>query len=85
METLSANNSLPSLWTAKFDPKTVRVEQPDLNEPPSDVFLRSILQRKHQPIVTPFNFKVQVHGVFSVPELWKAKMVSFLKSRYNFF
>ena len=76
MSTLSANNSLPSLWTPQFDPKAVKVEVPVLNEPASDTFLRSILQRKHQPIAEPFNFKLQVHGVFSVPELWKAKMVS---------
>ena len=76
MSTLSANNSLPSLWTPQFDPKQVKVEVPDLREPASDTFLRSILQRKHQPLQAPFNLKVQVHGLFSVPEVWKAKMVS---------
>lgn len=81
MSTLSANNSLPSLWTPQFDPKAVKVEVPELSEPASETFLRSILQRKHQPITEPFKFKVQVHGIYSVPELWKAKIVSFCPSR----
>ena len=76
MSTLSANNSLPSLWTPQFDPRAVKVELPELAEPPSDTFLRSILQRKHQPLSAAFNLKVHVHGIYSVPELWKAKMVS---------
>lgn len=49
---------------------------PELAEPPSDTFLRSILQRKHQPLSSTFNLKVHMHGIYSVPELWKAKMVS---------
>ena len=76
MSTLSANNSLPSLWTPQFDPRAVKVELPELAEPPSDTFLRSILQRKHQPLSSTFSLKVQVHGIYSVPEVWKAKMVS---------
>ena len=76
MSSLSANNSIPSLWTPSFDPKAVKVDLPDLSEPKSDIFLRSILQRKHQPLKEPLNMKVQVHGIFSVPEMWKAKMVS---------
>ena len=82
MSSLSANNSLPSLWTPQFDPKQVKVELPELADPPSDIFLRSVLQRKHQPIKDQFNVKVQIHGIFSVPELWKAKMVS--ESSYTF-
>lgn len=81
MSSLSANNSLPSLWSPQFDPKNVKVELPVLNEPASENFLRSILQRKHQPLQTPLNMKVQVHGIYSVPEVWKAKMVS---SGYSF-
>ena len=43
MSSLSANNSLPSLWSPQFDTKNVKVELPELTEPSSEAFLRSIL------------------------------------------
>ena len=52
------------------------MEVPELQEPPTNLFLRSILQRKAQPLTEPLKLNVQVHGIYSVPELWKSKMVS---------
>mmetsp|Transcript_6930 Transcript_6930/g.8301 ORF Transcript_6930/g.8301 Transcript_6930/m.8301 type:complete len:260 (-) Transcript_6930:2418-3197(-) len=57
---------------------------PELSEPPSDLFLRSVLQRKHQPITEQFNMKVQVHGIFSAPEVWKAKMDDPTEANYSY-
>ena len=71
---------MPSLWTPQFDPAGLKVQLPDLEEPKTDLFLRSVLQRKHQPIGTPFNMKVEFHGLFAVPEQWKAKVVSIHRS-----
>ena len=72
---------MPSLWTPQFDPTQHKVELPDLEEPKTDHFLRSVLQRKHQPLGTPLNLKLEFHGLFAAPEQWKAKVVSIVAPR----
>ena len=76
MSTISNVASLPSIWTPIFDIAQHRVDLPGQQEPRSDVFLRSVLQRKHQPMSGPLNMKTEFHGLFAVPEQWKAKAVS---------
>ena len=76
MSVISNQASVPSLWTPIFDVAQHRVALPDLQEPKTDVFLRSVLQRKHQPFSGPLNLKTEFHGLFAVPEQWKAKAVS---------
>ena len=77
MTSLSAAPSMPSLWRPDFDPNEVKVQLPLIEEPKSAYLLRSILTRKHQPIQEAIKMKVEVTGVFAVPELWKNKMVRF--------
>ena len=76
MSAMSGVASVPSLWTPQFDIGAHKVELDEPREPKSDQFLRSVLQRKHQPMQGPLNIKVEFHGLFSVPEQWKAKAVS---------
>ena len=76
MSSLSQANSLPSLWTPQFDTKQIKVEVPELQEPASDLFLRSILQRKHQKFGDEVKMNMEIHGIYSIPELWKNKVVS---------
>jgi len=52
----------------------MRVELPPLEEPSSEVFLRSLLQRKYQPLAESITLRAEVHGVYSIPDTWRAKM-----------
>jgi hypothetical protein len=76
--TMNSQNtqSIPSLWTSQFDIKNFRVYLPTLQEPKSDQFLKSVLQRKFQPFRGPVEMKVEFDGCFSLPDSWKSKMVS---------
>jgi len=74
---------VPSLWTPQFDPTQHKVELPDLEEPKTDHFLRSVLQRKHQPLSTPLNLQLEFHGLFAVPEQWKAKVDDPAEAAYS--
>jgi hypothetical protein len=72
--------SVPSVWTANFNIKSVKVSQPELAQPASDALLRSMLQRKYSPLdaATGIKLNMECHGIYSIPDYLKAKMVSFI-------
>jgi len=53
----------------------LRYNAPAIEEPPSEVFLRSLLQRKYQPLPESISLKAEFHGVYSIPDQWKSKIV----------
>jgi hypothetical protein len=53
----------------------MQVELPSLEEPSSEVFLRSLLQRKYQPLAESITLRTEVHGIYSIPDQWRAKVV----------
>jgi hypothetical protein len=67
---------MPKTWQPEVDLKSLKVETPLMEQPSSDTFLKSLLQRKHEPLSDCFKLNVEMHGIFSLPDQWKAKIVS---------
>ena len=71
---------VPKTWQPECDLKELKVELPAPQQPSSDVFLKSLLQRKHEKGPETYKMQCELHGVYSIPDQWRAKMVS----RYEF-
>ena len=69
--------TVPKVWQPELDLKACeKVNLPALQPPKSDHFLRSVLQRKFNPKPDGLKLRIEVHGIFSMPDPWRARMVS---------
>jgi hypothetical protein len=66
---------MPKLWQPEVDLKELKIEMPKLEAPSSDTFLKSLLQRKHEKGPDSYKLQLEMHGVFSLPDQWRAKIV----------
>lgn len=66
---------MPKVWQPEVNLKELRVTVPNLAEPASDVFLKSLLQRQYEKLPDNFKLKAEVHGIYSLPDQWRAKIV----------
>jgi len=74
-EPVDETPQMPKTWHPDVDLKSLKVDIPHIEQPSSDIFLKSLLQRKYEPLQEPFKLNVEVHGIYSLPDSWKAKVV----------
>jgi len=67
-EPIDDTPQMPKTWQPEVDLKSLKVDTPHIDQPSSDTFLKSLLQRKHEPLSEPFKLNVEMHGIFSVPD-----------------
>ena len=72
---------MPKLWTPEADPREIKVEWPHYEEPSSDTFLRSLLERRNTKGPEQFKLTLEMHGIYALPEQWRIKLV---RNRYCF-
>lgn len=73
---------MPKLWSPEVDPREIKVEMPHYEEPSSDTFLKSLLERRHTKGPEQFKLTMEMHGIYALPEQWRAKLV---RNRYKFY
>lgn len=59
---------MPKLWQPEVELKELKLEMPKLEQPSSDTFLKSLLQRKHEKGPESFKLQLEMHGIFSLPD-----------------
>ena len=64
-----------SFQSLPFDTKTHQFQASKFKEASKPNFLRSVIQRGRQPLQES-QLQLTVHGIFSLPESWKSKVVS---------
>ena len=69
---------MPKTWQPDVDLKELDVKLPTPQPPASDVFLKSLLQRKYEKFPEAIKLQCEMHGVYSMPDLWRAKAVTVL-------
>jgi hypothetical protein len=69
---------MPKTWQPDVDLKELNVKLPTPQPPASDVFLKSLLQRKYEKFPEAIKLQCEMHGVYSMPDLWRAKAVTVL-------
>lgn len=68
--------SVPEAWQPNFDLKEANIEQKIMDPPPSHESLQCLLMRGVNNFPADIKLKVELFGIYGIPEEWSNKIVS---------